>query len=300
MKSEVVCCRECTGLLQLTATPPVTSLAELQAVAGEISARRIEDLDALRRWLAVLVAPGASLGGARPKANFTDTDGALWIAKFPSREDDRDVAAWEFLTHDLAVRAGLDVPPARRLAFGASYHTFCVQRFDRRSGRRRFYASAMALLRKDHSEGTSYLELAEILQHRGARNSISADLEQLFRRVVFNVAIGNRDDHLRNHGFLLIPEGWRLSPAFDINPNPDQADHVLNLDESDNRPNLTTVIDTSEWYRLSKDRGAQIVNEILAVTRTWRKAAATAGIAKADIELTAAAFALSDAAQQGH
>jgi serine/threonine-protein kinase HipA len=117
--------------------------------------------------------------------------------------------------------------------------------------------------------------------------------------LVVNVAIGNRDDHLRNHGFLLRPEGWRLSPAFDINPNLDKAEHVLNLDETDNRPNLTTVIDTSEWYRLSKDRGAQIANEILAVTSTWRKAATTVGIARADIELTAAAFAVSDSVRQG-
>lgn len=200
----------------------------------------------------VLVAPGASLGGARPKANFTDTDGSLWIAKFPVRDDDRA------------------------------------------AGSRRFYASAMALLRKDHSEGISYLELAEVLHHRGAKDFIAADLEQLFRRVVFNVAVGNRDDHLCNHGFLLTPTGWRLAPAFDVNPNPDKAEHVLNIDEKDNRPSLGTAIDTSEWYLPSKDRGAAIVAEIIAVTRCWREAATHAGIARADIELTAAAFAVSD------
>ncbi len=272
------------------AAPPVTSLRELEEVAGEITARRLDDLDALRKWLAVLVAPGASLGGARPKANYMDPDGSLWIAKFPAREDDRDVGAWEKLAHDLATYAGIDVPSAEIRSFGSNFRTFCVQRFDRVDGRRRFYASAMAMLRKDESEGTSYLELAEFLHHRGARNHVARDLEQLFRRVAFNVAIGNRDDHLRNHGFILTESGWRLAPAFDVNPNIDKADHVLNINETDNRPNLETVIETSEWYVDSKDRAAEIVNEIVRICRSWRERAAQLGIARVDIETTEVAF----------
>ncbi|HEY1889406.1 MAG TPA: HipA domain-containing protein [Steroidobacteraceae bacterium] len=277
------------------AAPPIATLRELESVARELTAKRIDDLNALRRWLAVLVAPGASLGGARPKANFTDSDGSLWIAKFPARDDERDVGAWEGLTHALAKRARVEVPLAAVRFFGGGYHTFCVQRFDRLRDRRRFYASAMAVLRKDVSEGTSYLELAEFLHHHGARDHITSDLEQLFRRVAFNVAVGNRDDHLRNHGFILTATGWRLAPAFDLNPNIDKAEHVLNLDETDNRPSLATAIETSEWYGLSKDRGAAIVAEIVEETRHWRKAAESAGIARADIELMAAAFAPSDA-----
>jgi serine/threonine-protein kinase HipA len=274
--------------------PPVASLRELESVAIELTSKHIDDLDALRRWLAVLVAPGASLGGARPKANFTEADGSLWIAKFPSRDDERDIGAWESLTHGLAQHAGIDVPPSKILSFQKHFHTFCTQRFDRMDARRRFYASAMAMLRKDESEGTSYLELAEFLHQQGAKDHIASDLEQLFRRVAFNAAVGNRDDHLRNHGFLLTPTGWRLAPAFDVNPNIDKAEHILNLDETDNRPNIATIIDTSEWYQLSKDRGAAIVSEVLRVTRHWRQAATRLGIARADIELTAAAFALSD------
>ena len=125
---------------------------------------------------------------------------------------------------------------------------------------------------------------------------VATDLEQLFRRVAFNVAIGNRDDHLRNHGFILTSSGWRLAPAFDVNPNIEKAEHVLNLDESDNLPSLATVVRTSEWYSLSKDRGAKIVGEITEVTRRWREVAARAKIARADIELTAVAFTQSDAA----
>ena len=277
--------------------PPVTNLPELETAAREISARRIDDLDALRRWLKVLVAPGSSLGGARPKASFAESDGGLWIAKFPAGDDTRDVGSWEALARRLAQRAGIDLPASELRRFGGAYHTFCVQRFDRLGARRRFYASAMALLRKDQSEGTSYLELAEFLHTRGAKDHIASDLEQLFRRVAFNVAIGNRDDHLRNHGFLLTPTGWRLAPAFDLNPNIEKAHHVLNIDESDNRPNLATVIATSEWYVDSKDRGAAIVAEVLRATRRWRQAAEVLKIARADIELTAVAFAESDAAR---
>ncbi|MGH8318532.1 MAG: type II toxin-antitoxin system HipA family toxin [Steroidobacteraceae bacterium] len=276
--------------------PPAASLRELEIVAGEITAKRVDDLKALRQWLKVLVAPGASLGGARPKASFTETNGSLWIAKFPARDDTRDVGAWEALVQQLAARARIDVPASELRRLSGEYHTFCVQRFDRSRVRRRFYASAMALLRKDQSEGTSYLELAEFLHARGAKDHIEADLEQLFRRVAFNVAIGNRDDHLRNHGFLLTPTGWRLSPAFDLNPNTERADHVLNIDESDNRPSLAAVIETSEWYVGSKDRGRVIVTEILHETRRWRQAARALNIARADIELTATAFAESDVA----
>lgn len=278
--------------------PPAANLRELELAAREITAKRIDDLEALRQWLKVLVAPGASLGGARPKASFTETNGSLWIAKFPARDDTRDVGAWEALAQQLAVRAGIEVPASDLRRFSGEYHTFCVQRFDRSGGRRRFYASAMALLRKDHSEGTSYLELAEFLHARGAKGHIEADLEQLFRRVTFNVAIGNRDDHLRNHGFLLSPTGWRLAPAFDLNPNTERADHILNIDESDNRPSLATVIETSEWYVGSKDRGRVIMTEVLHETRKWRQAAQALKIARADVELTATAFAESDVAHQ--
>jgi serine/threonine-protein kinase HipA len=276
--------------------PPAASLRELEIVAHEITAKRIDDLKALRQWLKVLVALGASLGGARPKASFAETNDSLWIAKFPARDDTRDVGAWEALAQQLAARVGIEVPASELRRFSGEYHTFCVQRFDRSGARRRFYASAMALLRKDQSEGTSYLELAEFLHARGAKDHIEADLEQLFRRVAFNVAIGNRDDHLRNHGFLLTPTGWRLAPAFDFNPNTERADHVLNIDESDNRPSLATVIETSEWYVGSKDRGRVIVTEVLHETRRWRQAAQALKIARADIELTATAFAESDVA----
>lgn len=271
--------------------PPITSLREMAAVAHEITNKRIDDLDALRRWLSVLVAPGASLGGARPKANFTDTDSSLWIAKFPARDDERDVGAWEMVTRLLAERSEIEVPPARLIRFG-DYSTFCVRRFDRADNGRVFYASAMTMLKRSESEGSSYLDLAEFIQNNGDTNCIAHDLEQLFRRVVFNVAVSNRDDHLRNHGFILSKAGWRLSPAFDMNPSLDKHDHVLNLDDSDNRPNMDTVRLTAEWYGLSVQRADEIVNNILATVAQWRDVAAKVGISNADIELMAPSFGI--------
>lgn len=279
------------------AAPPVTSLAELSAIAKELTRKNIDNLDQLRHWLAVLVAPGASLGGARPKANFCDKGGALWIAKFPSAEDDRDIGAWEGVTWWLARQAGIDMPPAKveRLGQGG-HHTFCVQRFDRigtageKQGKRRFYASAMTLLGKDVSEGTSYLELAEFLARRGDPDHIQEDMEQLFRRVAFNVAVGNRDDHLRNHGFILGKRGWRLSPAFDVNPSIDKASHVLNIDDVDNRPSLDTVLETAAFYRLTPQRATDVIREVVAAVGDWKAVARRARIAAADIELSASAF----------
>lgn len=272
------------------AAPPVTNLRELEAVAYQLSSRHIDALDALRKWLAVLVAPGASLGGARPKANFTQADGSLWIAKFPARDDDQDVGAWEYVVHQLARKAGVDVPPAKRVKLNNDFHTFCVQRFDRVHGARRFYASAMTLLRKTQSEGTSYLELAQFIRAQGDAEHATADLAQLFRRVAFNVAVGNRDDHLRNHGFVLGKSGWRLAPAFDVNPNIDKAEHVLNIDDVDNRPSLETVLGTAAFYGLGDDRARQVVEEVAAAVDGWQDAARRAGLAGADIDLTGSAF----------
>jgi serine/threonine-protein kinase HipA len=280
--------------------PPVASLRELEAVARELTSKRIDNLDKLRRWLAVLVAPGASLGGARPKANFTDDDGSLWIAKFPARDDVHDVGGWEGVAHTLARKAKVDVPLARVLKLGSGGQTFCVQRFDRRAvrrvQRRVFYASAMTLLQKKSAEGTSYLELAEFIQKNGPNaTAIEADLEQLFRRVVFNVAIGNRDDHLRNHGFLLGANGWRLAPAFDVNPNLYQAEHVMLLDEADKRPSIETVLETHAWYRLDDSAAGKIVSDVVKAARPWADVARRAGIAAADIEQFGPAFsALTD------
>jgi serine/threonine-protein kinase HipA len=271
--------------------PPVTSLRELAAVAKELSQRTIGNVEGMRRWLALLLAPGASLGGARPKANFLELDQSLWIAKFPASEDVIDVGAWEGLSWWMARKCGIEMPEAKVLSLSKTgHHTFCVRRFDRQGRARKFYSSAMTVLNKNVSEGTSYLELAEfIVKHVDARY-VTQDLEQLFRRVVFNVGSGNRDDHLRNHGFLLGAAGWRLAPAFDVNPNLHKGEHVLNLDEYDNRPSFETVLATYEHYRLTKERAQRIVAEIIEVIGAWRQLARKAQVSQAEIALLEGAF----------
>lgn len=263
------------------AAPPVTSLAELSEVAHALTRKDHDDLDQLRQWLAVLVAPGASLGGARPKANFVENDGTAWIAKFPAWQDGRDIGAWEYLVWTLARDAGVQMPPAKKMKIGHSgHHTFCVQRFDRVAGQRRFYASAMTLLgAKDNEDGVhSYLELAHLLADHGDPEAVDTELEQLFRRVVFNVAVGNRDDHLRNHGFLLGQNGWRMAPAFDVNPNVEKDTHVLNLDETDNRPSMASVRATFDYYRIKPEKAEQIIQDVLGVVRDWENRAKRQGL----------------------
>ena len=179
----------------------------------------------------------------------------------------------------------------RLVRLNNEFHTFCVKRFDRVGGERRFYASAITLLRREQSEGASYLELAQFLRTSGDPRHVETDLAQLFRRVAFNVAIGNRDDHLRNHGFLLDENGWRVAPAFDVNPNIDKSDHGLNIDDQDNRPNLATVAATSAFYGLSAVQARDIIDKVVTVVDHWQDAARNAGISSADTDITSAAFA---------
>ena len=270
--------------------PPAIRLNELELIARELTGKKIEDLDSLRKWLRVLVAPGASLGGARPKANFTEGDGSLWIAKFPAKEDDRDIGAWEMLAHKIAASAKIDVPPGKLLRLGSQYRTFAVKRFDRSKGQRIHYASAMTALKQESSDESSYLDIAQFIMTRSARGSVKEDLVQLFRRVAFNIAISNRDDHLRNHGFVLDALGWRLSPAFDMNPSIDKAEHALSLSINDNRPHLDSLISTAEFYELTYDQANQIAQEVISAVKTWEAVAKTLEIPKAEIELMRSAF----------
>lgn len=270
--------------------PPLAQLAELENIASQLTDKKIDDLNSLRKWLRVLVAPGASLGGARPKANFTQEDGSLWIAKFPAKDDDRDIGAWEMLAHQLATRANIPMPQAKLLKLGSQYRTFAVKRFDRVDGQRLHYASAMTMLKQNSSDDSSYIDIAYFITTRGAKGTIKEELAQLFRRVVFNIAISNRDDHLRNHGFLLTPNGWRLSPAFDLNPNIDKAEHALNLDERDNLASLENIVSTAPYYELNSDQATKIVDEVLNITKDWENLAKQLSISRADIELMRAAF----------
>jgi serine/threonine-protein kinase HipA len=258
--------------------PPVARIAELQAVAFELTRKKQDDLDKINEWLKVLVAPGSSLGGARPKANLVDGDGSLWIAKFPSADDDYDVAVWEMLLQDLARQCGITVPASRLMQIDSGYHTFLVKRFDRVGDKRRFLASAMTMLGHVDTDDASYLELAEFIATYGEADLITRDLEELFIRVVFNVATANRDDHLRNHGFMRSPAGWTLSPAYDMNSSFKKEEHALSLDAYNRQPDLEIVLSTAEYYRLDIGRAKEIIIDVCKVVGNWKSSARKLGL----------------------
>jgi serine/threonine-protein kinase HipA len=264
--------------------PPAARLRELEAAARAFDAPGAEQRTGYADWLQQLVVPGSSLGGARPKASFVDEDGALWLAKFPAHDDRRDVGAWEHLAWQLAVRAGIDVPDARSLRFAGPRHSFCVRRFDRVDGGRRLFASAMTLVGRDDGDPASYLDIAQALQQHGDATHLHRDLHQLYRRIVFAILVGNRDDHLRNHGFLRGATGWRLAPAFDINPNPDKREHALAIDEGNPAPDVDVLRATARFYRLDAKAADAIEQDVRAAVRTWPEVAKSSGLASGDLD----------------
>jgi serine/threonine-protein kinase HipA len=270
--------------------PPVTDLAELARASRAIEDVGAEDLPAYERWLSMLIAPGSSLGGARPKANFVDADGSLWLAKFPAKDDRQDVGAWELVARKLAHRAGIWMPAARGLKLTDRHLTYCAQRFDRDgqgpAASRRMFSSAMTLLEyTDGETGASYLDLAQFISDQGAQGHVDADLEQLLRRVLFNIRIGNRDDHLRNHGFIRTPTGWRLAPAYDINPNPHKESHAISVDGQTPEPNIDAALTCAELYRVSKVRAKAVLREIDRALRDWRLEATAQGLGRSEIAM---------------
>lgn len=271
------------------AVPPIARLRELEHWASELEHGLSEKMSEEERWIAMLVAPGSSLGGARPKAVFSD-GGDLWIAKFPSREDRHDVGAWEYVLSDLAALAGVDIPEARLLRLGSAFHTFCVKRFDRVGDARRLYASAMTLCGRSDHDAAAYLDIARAIVEHGDPGAIETDLRQLFRRLVFNVLAGNRDDHLRNHGFLRTPGGWRLAPAFDVNPEPAKLEHSLAIDDSIRLPDLDAVRQTAHHYRLSAAAAEAIVAEVRRALSGWPEVARENGLGAEEIDRVGSAF----------
>ncbi|MGO4703133.1 type II toxin-antitoxin system HipA family toxin [Dyella sp. 2RAB6] len=266
--------------------PPMTDLRELEAITAEVERNDDDDTPERIEWLLHLAAPGSGLGGARPKASIRDVDGSLWLAKFPSNNDRQDIGLWEFIAYRLACAAGVDMPEARVMRFSERGHTYLVRRFDRHAATRRAYASALTLTDREDSEdseGASYLDIVQAIENNGVAHRIGADLEQLYRRVLFTILIGNRNDHLRNHGFLREGNGWRLSPAFDINPNPEKDAHVLAIDEVDPTPDSTLWKHSAEFYRVPGKRLATIEREVREAVAAWPEVARHAGATRGEI-----------------
>lgn len=254
------------------AAPPWASLRELEYASLQLERAEAADDPDYLKWLALLVAPGSSLGGARPKASVLDPAEQLWIAKFPSSQDTHDVGAWEAVVNGLAGRAGLQVAEGRAQRFNSRHHTYLSRRFDRTAdGQRLHFASAMTLLGytdgSNHQDGASYLEMAELLLTQGAR--VAQDLAELWRRIVFNICISNTDDHLRNHGFLLTPGGWHLAPAYDLNPIPYGQGLRLNISETSNALDLDLARDVAPHFRLKPAQAEAVLNQVVTAVRSW-------------------------------
>jgi len=273
------------------AAPPMSSLRELEYAVSKVEDdKQAEDPDYLK-WLFMLISPGSSLGGARPKACVVDEDESLWIAKFPSRYDDYDIGAWEYVVYLLALDAGIEMAESRIQRFNSPYHTFITKRFDRHDAERLHFTSAMTQLGYyDGDYEASYLELAEFITQHGSQ--AAADLEQLWRRIVFNIAVSNTDDHLRNHGFMLEQQGWRLSPAYDLNPVTPAHGLHLNITESDNRLNFDLAMEVIGYFRISAMRAEEILGEVQQSVGQWRQKADTVGIGRAEQERMEQAFTI--------
>ncbi|WP_458628649.1 type II toxin-antitoxin system HipA family toxin [Winogradskyella sp. PC D3.3] len=271
-------------------TPPWSSLGELQEAVNQLESD--DHNDVIRKWIAVLIAPGYSLGGARPKANILDAKKNLWIAKFPSKTDTVDKAAWEFLAYQLATAAGIQMADSKIEKISGQYHTFLTRRFDRNNRKRIHFASAMTMTGNTEDiikdSAPSYLEIVEFIENYGA--DVDANLHQLWRRIVFNIAISNTDDHMRNHGFILTPKGWVLSPAYDLNPSIEKAGLSLNIDMDDNALSFDLAKSVGAYFRLNEAEMNAILTDVLTVVKDWKAVAKDIGIKNSEIVLMSAAF----------
>ena len=268
------------------ATPPMAALRTLEEASLQLENENAVDSPQFAEWLSLLISPGSSLGGARPKASVVDPKGELWIAKFPSRKDDRDIGAWEMVVNKLAVQSGLRIAEGKARRFTQDHHTFLTKRFDRRGEDRIHFASAMTLLGyndgADAITGVSYLHIAEFIMRHGA--TPDTDLEELWRRIVFNICVSNSDDHLRNHRFLLTPQGWVLSPAFDVNPIPSSRGLSLNISEYSNAPDLELAHEVAEKFRVNDKKREAVINKVVKVVSRWQQVAAEIGISRSEVE----------------
>ena len=252
--------------------PPLTDIRELIAASTEIEKSEENNILPDRKWVVQLAQPGSSLGGARPKASVIDTDKTLYVAKFPSRKDDYDAGLWEHFSHLLAIKAGVNAATTKVLTTGEKYHTLLSKRFDRtQEGKRIHFASAMTLLGLEDGDnatnGHGYLDIVDfILQNC---TDVECNLQELYRRVAFNICIGNSDDHFRNHGFLLTAKGWTLSPAYDMNPTLNEYQSLL-INSHSNKSDLNELLNSCEEYMIQKNIAQQIIGEVLVAVKDWK------------------------------
>lgn len=252
--------------------PPLTEIRELIYASQEIEKCEEEDVMPEKKWIAQLIQPGTSLGGARPKAGVLDEEGRLCIAKFPSRNDDYDAGLWEHFSHLLALQAGIHVAETRLWGGLGKYHTLLSKRFDRTDeGRRIHFASCMSLLGlKDGDNaqgGYGYLDIVDFILQGCC--DVETNLRELYRRVAFNICIGNSDDHFRNHGFLLTPKGWTLSPAYDMNPTNNLYQSLL-INAVSNKADIQVLLESCEDYMINRKVAQGIIKDVQTAVSNWK------------------------------
>jgi serine/threonine-protein kinase HipA len=272
------------------ATPPWATLKELEYASLQLEKDGIIDDPNYLKWLNLLLAPGSSLGGARPKANVVDNKNQLWIAKFPRKNDGVNVGKWEMITNELAMKSGINTAVGMINMFTGKHSTYLTKRFDRiDNGKRIHFASAMTMFGQiDHSTGNSYLEFIDFLIRNGSNTT--ADLEEIWKRIVFNICVKNTDDHLRNHGFLLTSSGWNLSPAFDVNPNPIGTGLNLNITENNNALDISLAKDVAEQFRITSKKANDIIKLIKKEISKWNTLAKKYKIPKEEQEIMSNSF----------
>ncbi len=273
------------------AAPAFTSIRELEQASLQLEKGVLKDREALK-WLNLLLAPGASLGGARPKAGVVDTNGQLWIAKFPSANDTTDIGGWEMVANELGIMAGINMAEGKAQKFNNKQHTFLTRRFDRiNTGARYHFGSAMTLLGKSDGEGAagaSYIDIRDFIVQFGVQPN--EDLEELWKRIVFNIAIKNTDDHLRNHGFILTAAGWKLSPAYDVNPIYHGTGLTLNISETDNSLDFELALSVANLFRLKKGKAEEIIKQVERAVSKWAVVASRYKIPRNQLDVMSQAF----------
>ena len=255
--------------------PPIESLRALCDACHEIELAEERNELPDQRWLDQLIDPGTSLGGARPKANVIDTDGKLYVAKFPSKKDLENTELIEHFSHRLAATAGISVAKTRTIKISKDRDLLLSERFDRSSeGKRIHFASAMSLLGLDDGAGSStgngYLDIVDFIL-QGCVDA-GKNLRELYRRVAFNVMFGNTDDQFRNHGFLLTSKGWTLSPAYDINPG-EKSYQCLLIDQYTEESDIKALLSACNNYMLEEQEASGIIEEVRTAIKDWRKTA---------------------------
>lgn len=266
--------------------PPIASLRELMHSVRELETSEAKNILPEQKWIQQLIKPGSSLGGARPKATVVDETGNLWIAKFPSLNDTYDIGSWEHFAYVMAKEAGISTSESKLVPIAPNRNIFLVKRFDRLNHKRVHFASSMTLLGLHDGDGAStghgYLDIVDAILENCL--DVEQNLEELYRRVAFNICIGNTDDHFQNHGFILKQKGWTLSPAYDLNPTTNRQQSLL-INEKTDVSDLQLLKRSAKDYMLEQAKADSIIEDVISAMKRWEQVANSLRLPKRDIQI---------------